>query len=116
MHIGKHEVGPGHPVYICAEGGASHNGSVHKAILQMRLAHDAGATAFKLQKRTLPDAIPESQRDVMKDSPWGTLDYVAYREKLEFGQPEYGQLFDVAAKVGIDFFVSVHICVSVSSC
>jgi N-acetylneuraminate synthase len=107
MEIGTRKLGPGEPVYIVAEIGGNHNGDLKLALKQIDLAKEAGATMVKFQKRTLPDAIPEAQRAVMKDTPWGKLDYVEYRERLEFNKAQYEIIDDHCRNVGIDWFVSV---------
>ena len=56
MRIGSKEVGEGQPVYIAAEVGCNHSGSLAKAMHQMSLAAKAGADAVKLQVRT-PEAV-----------------------------------------------------------
>ena len=108
MEIGTRKLGPGEPVYIVAEIGANHNGKAGLAMKQIDLAKKAGADAVKFQVRTLPDAIPEAQRSIMKDTPWGKMDYVEYRKHLELDKRDYGLLFEYCqSRVGIDCFVSV---------
>ncbi len=47
--IGRHNVGPGEPVFIVAEAGVNHNGDVASALRLVDLAADAGADAVKFQ-------------------------------------------------------------------
>lgn len=49
MKIGTHEVGPGHPTFIVAEGGSNHGGSLDAALALTDAAADAGASAMKWQ-------------------------------------------------------------------
>ena len=49
MKIGTHEVGPGHPTFIVAEGGSNHGGSLEAALALTDAAADAGANAMKWQ-------------------------------------------------------------------
>ena len=105
--IGNREIGPGHPCYIIAEGGINHNGDVNIALQLMKEAANAGADAFKLQKRTLPRAIPELQRSKPYQTPWGEMSYLDYKYRMEFGTPQYVFLASEARSLGIDFGVSI---------
>jgi sialic acid synthase SpsE len=49
FHIGRRAIGSGHPVFVIAEIGVNHDGSVHRAIELVAHAHAAGADAVKLQ-------------------------------------------------------------------
>lgn len=52
LKIGKHTIGPGHPVYIVAELSANHNQSFDQAVQIIHAAKEAGADAVKLQTYT----------------------------------------------------------------
>ena len=49
IQIGKHRVGPGEPVFVIAEIGATHGGDVERAIKMIEAAAECGADAVKLQ-------------------------------------------------------------------
>jgi N-acetylneuraminate synthase len=63
VHIGTSEVGTGSPVYVIAEIGLNHNGSVETAIQLIDVAADAGAQAVKFQKRTPDISTPEHMKN-----------------------------------------------------
>ena len=52
VQIGTSGLGDGAPVYVIAEIGLNHNGSVDTAIQLIDVAADAGAQAVKFQKRS----------------------------------------------------------------
>ena len=106
MRISDREIGPGEPCYIIAEGGINHVGDLNTAFRLMEAAANAGADAFKLQKRTLPGEIPEDQREKAYATPWGTIPYLDYKRKIEFDGPDYLRLSLAAGDLGIHFGVS----------
>lgn len=105
--IGKRMVGDGHPAYIIAEAGINHNGDIEIAKQLIQAAKHAGVDAVKFQKRTPELCVPPEQRNQMRETPWGYITYMAYREKTEFGKKEYDEIARFSKQVGIDWFVSV---------
>ena len=94
-------------VEIVAELGQNHNGSLDVCLRMIEAAKAAGVDAVKLQKRHLPDAIPESQRTILKSTPWGLMSYLEYRERLEFTVSQYDVIDQACKTIGIKWFVSV---------
>jgi N-acetylneuraminate synthase len=106
VSIGSHVIGGGHPAYVIAEIGLNHNGDVDLAKRLIDVAADAGANAVKFQKRTPEIATPEHMRDVQRETPWGTMSYLDYRRRVEFGRDEYVEVGDHATMRGLDWFAS----------
>jgi N-acetylneuraminate synthase len=106
IQIGKRKVGDGHPTYIIAEIGINHNGRVEIAKELIKAASDAGVDAIKFQKRTPELCVPEHQKSLMRDTPWGYISYLEYRYKVEFGQDEYQEIDDYCKALGIDWLAS----------
>jgi N-acetylneuraminate synthase len=104
--IGSHVIGGGHPVYVVAEIGLNHNGDVELAKRLIDVAAKAGADAVKFQKRTPEIATPEHMRDTLRETPWGTMTYLEYRYRVEFGRDEYVEIGDYATMQGLDWFAS----------
>lgn len=92
IRIGEKLVGDGHPCLIIAEIGINHNGDIDLAKRLIRVAEASGCDAIKLQKRTPELCVPPAQRSVMRETPWGYISYMDYREKVEFGQEEYEEI------------------------
>jgi N-acetylneuraminate synthase len=74
---------------IIAEIGINHNGSVETAIDLINAAKRAGADIVKFQKKEPRLCVPRDQWDKDKETPWGTMSYISYKERLEFEEEEY---------------------------
>ncbi|MBP6086833.1 MAG: N-acetylneuraminate synthase family protein [Pelolinea sp.] len=107
IKIGNRLVGDGHPTYIVAEMGINHNGSLETVKDMILSAHETGADAVKFQKRTPELCVPEEQRNLMRETPWGYISYLEYRERIEFNEDDYHFINDFCKNLGIDWFASV---------
>ncbi|MBF9223027.1 N-acetylneuraminate synthase family protein [Hymenobacter ruricola] len=99
-------IGAGHPAYIIAEIGINHNGSLDLAKQLIAEAARAGCDAVKFQKRTPELCVPKDQWEKQRETPWGTMSYIDYKRKTEFGQAEYTAIDDYCRALGIDWFAS----------
>lgn len=106
VKIGDRPVGPGHPTFIIAEIGINHNGDLNIAKRLIDAAVQAGCDAVKFQKRTPEVCVPEGQRNVLRDTPWGVMTYLEYRHRLEFGENEYREIDRYCRERGILWFAS----------
>jgi N-acetylneuraminate synthase len=107
IRIGSKLVGPGHPAYIVAEIGQNHGGNVNKAMSIMSMAKGAGADAVKFQKRVPHLAVPKSELNKIRETPWGRMSYLNYRNHLELTHSNFDSITDHADDLDIDFFTSV---------
>jgi N-acetylneuraminate synthase len=106
IQIGKRFIGEGEPVYIIAEIGINHNGSLELAKKLIDGALFAGCDAVKFQKRTPELCVPKDQWEIERETPWGRIPYIEYRRKVEFGFEEYLEIDCYCRKKGIDWFAS----------
>jgi len=106
ISIGSRQIGEGQPVYVIAEIGINHNGDLEIAKKLMDVAASAGCDAVKFQKRTPELCVPEEQKSQIRETPWGTMTYLEYKERTEFGQQEYQQIDTYAKQLGIHWFAS----------
>jgi N-acetylneuraminate synthase len=102
----KRSIGFGQPVYIIAEIGINHNGSLDIARKLIDEAVVAGCDAVKFQKRTPELCTPKDQWHLERDTPWGRMTYINYRKIIELGYDEYSAIDAYCKEKGIDWFVS----------
>lgn len=102
----KRSIGVGHPIYVIAEIGINHNGSLDIARKLIDEAVLAGCDAVKFQKRTPELCTPKDQWHLERDTPWGRMSYINYRHMIELGFDEYSAIDAYCGEKGIDWFVS----------
>ena len=106
VQLGNRQVGEGHPAYIIGEIGINHNGDIEVAKKLIDAAALAGCDAVKFQKRTPELCVPENQRSVIRETPWGLITYMQYRERVEFGKAEYAAIDRHARERNLHWFAS----------
>ena len=94
-------------VKIIAEIGINHNGSIEECKKMMMLSKVAGCDYAKIQKRNPDVCVPEHQKSVMRQTPWGEMTYLEYKYRMEFNEEQIKELCDFAKEIGIEFFASV---------
>ena len=85
--------------YMIAEIGINHNGDVDIARQLIDYARVFRWDCIKFQKRNPDRCVPESQKRVMRDTPWGRMTYLDYRRRLEFDAAQYAELWRAAAGI-----------------
>ena len=106
IQIGDKYVGTGYSTYIIAEIGINHNGDLDIAKKLIDTAVISGCTAVKFQKRTPELCVPEDQKNLIRETPWGNMTYLDYRYRVEFGEDEYSQIDRYCREKGIHWFAS----------
>ena len=92
--------------YLIAEIGINHNGSIKLAKKLIDLAKECNFDAVKFQKRDLNICIPDDQKQILRDTPWGRITYLNYKKKIEFGNKEFNEISKYCKKLKIDWFCS----------
>jgi sialic acid synthase len=94
-------------VYIVAEVGHNHKGSIEEAKKLFLAAKTAGANAVKLQKRDNKSLYTKKFYNQIYDNPnsYGET-YGKHREVLEFDFDQYKELQNYAKSIKIDFFAT----------
>ena len=92
-------------VFVIAEIGINHNGSLDIAKKLIDIATTAGCDAVKFQKRSVEKLYPKKTLDQPRESPWGTTQ----REQkmgLEFSLKDYAIIDKYCKKKNIPWFAS----------
>jgi N-acetylneuraminate synthase len=92
--------------YLIAEIGINHNGSINLAKKLILLAKKYNFDFVKFQKRNPDICVPKNQRDIKRETPWGTLTYFNYKKKIEFNIKQYKLIDQFCKKVKIKWFAS----------
>ncbi|NUP07146.1 MAG: N-acetylneuraminate synthase [Polyangiaceae bacterium] len=106
FRVGDRMVGEDHPVYVIAEIGINHNGSVELAKKMIDGAVLAGCDAVKFQKRTPEVCVPKDQWYIERDTPWGRMTYIDYRHRTELGIQQYADIDKHCKDRNIHWFAS----------
>ena len=92
IKINDHAIGNGNPVFMIAEIGINHNGSLDIAKKLIDGSFACNWHCVKFQKRTPDLCVPEDQKNILRDTPWGRITYLEYKYKVEFEHKEYSYI------------------------
>lgn len=93
-------------IFVIAEAGINHNGSIDLAKQLIDLARATGCDAIKFQKRNPDVCVPHAMKQVIRETPWGSMTYLDYKKRIEFGAEEYKEIDQYCAKLGISWSAS----------
>ena len=92
-------------IFIIAEIGINHNGSVDTCKALIDVAKDSGCNAVKLQKRDIDQVYEREFLNQPRESPWGTTQR-HQKEGLEFTFDDYVEIDNYCKSKGIEWFAS----------
>jgi N-acetylneuraminate synthase len=93
--------------YLIGEIGINHNGDLQIAKKLIDAVHACGWNCAKFQKRTPELCVPEHQKKIMKDTPWGKITYLEYKNKIELQKYEYDYIDKYCKEKPLDWTASV---------
>ncbi len=93
--------------YLIAEIGINHNGDMQIAKKLIDAAFACSWDCVKFQKRNPDKCVPQDQKNVKKETPWGTMTYLEYKHRIEFGAKEYDYIDKYCREKPIDWSLSV---------
>ena len=87
--------------FLIAEIGINHNGSLKLAKQLIDLAKKYNFDTVKFQKRDPNICVPEHQKSEIRNTPWGKMTYLEYKQKIEFGEKEFNTKYNKVASAMI---------------
>jgi len=93
--------------YLIAEIGINHNGDLQVAKRLIDAAFACQWDCVKFQKREPDICVPEEQKNVMKDTPWGQMTYLEYKKRVEFGKEDYDYIDKYCKEKPVSWTASV---------
>ena len=75
--------------FITAEIGINHNGDINIAKKLIDASNACDWDCVKFQKRDPDVCVPEEQKSIERDTPWGKMSYIDYKHRMEFGLDKY---------------------------
>jgi N-acetylneuraminate synthase len=93
--------------YFIGEIGINHNGDMQITKKLIDAVSACGWNCAKFQKRNPDVCVPEHQKGVMRETPWGTMTYLDYKYEVEFGKDDYDYISRYCAEKPVDWSASV---------
>lgn len=93
--------------YLIAEIGINHNGDMDIAKKLIDATNACGWHCAKFQKRNPDVCVPDHQKSIERDTPWGRMTYIDYKYKVEFEKPEYDSINKYCLDKSLAWTVSV---------
>lgn len=106
IKIGDYVINENNRPYMIAEIGINHNGDMDIAKKLIDAANATGWHNVKFQKRNPELAVPEAQKSVMRETPWGTMTYLEYKYRVEFEKEQYDVIDAYCKDKGITWSAS----------
>lgn len=94
-------------LYFVGEIGINHNGDLGIAKKLIDAVNACNWNCAKFQKRNPEKAVPEDQKSVPRDTPWGRMTYLEYKYRVEFEKSEYDMIDQYCRAKPIEWSASV---------
>jgi N-acetylneuraminate synthase len=78
--------------YFIGEIGINHNGDLGIAKKLIDAVIVCNWNCAKFQKRNPDKAVPEHQKSVPRDTPWGRMTYLEYKRRVELSESDYHEI------------------------
>ena len=93
--------------YFIGEIGINHNGDLGIVKKLIDAVNACNWDCAKFQKRNPDVCVPEHQKSVMRETPWGRMSYLDYKYRVELGSHEYYFIKKYSAEKPVDWTASV---------
>jgi N-acetylneuraminate synthase len=93
--------------YLIGEIGINHNGVLEITKKLIDAVYACSWDCAKFQKRNPDVCVPEHQKNVLRETPWGKIKYIDYKHKVEFQKSEYDYIDQYCKLKPVDWSASV---------
>jgi len=93
--------------YFIGEIGINHNGDTKIAKKLIDAVNACEWDCAKFQKRNPQVCVPDHQKSIIRDTPWGKMTYLDYKYKVEFNTEEYKSIDRYSKVKPVDWTASV---------
>ncbi len=94
-------------LYLIGEIGINHNGDMKIAKKLIDAVNACKWDCAKFQKRSPDICVPDHQKDILRETPWGTMRYIDYKKKIEFEEKEYNKINEYCKQKPVHWSASV---------
>lgn len=95
-----------HPYFI-GEIGINHNGDMDICKKLIDAVNACNWDCSKFQKRNPDVCVPEHQKNIIRDTPWGRMTYLEYKYRVEFNKSQYDEINRYSKEKPLDWTASV---------
>ncbi|MCK5579895.1 MAG: N-acetylneuraminate synthase family protein [Candidatus Omnitrophica bacterium] len=93
--------------YLIAEIGINHNGDMQIAKQLIDGTFACSWDCVKFQKRNPEVCVPDKQKNIERDTPWGRMTYLEYKYRIEFEKKQFDYIDGYCREKPIDWTMSV---------
>tara|TARA_A100001515_G_scaffold43035_1_gene33950 strand:- start:1804 stop:2652 length:849 start_codon:yes stop_codon:yes gene_type:complete len=93
--------------YFIGEIGINHNGDMNIAKKLIDAVNACSWDCAKFQKRNPDVCVPDHQKNIIRQTPWGEMTYIEYKHRVEFSDMEYNLIDNYCKQKPIDWSASV---------
>lgn len=93
-------------IYLIGEIGINHNGDLRIAKRLIDAVFACGWNCAKFQKKDPDICVPESQKNIPRETPWGTMTYLEYKKRTEFDKKGYDYIDRYCKEKPLDWTAS----------
>ncbi len=93
-------------IYIIAEIGINHNGSLETALELINKAHEAGVDAVKFQKRNIHNIYNKKTINDPNSAEWNIEYLLNELKQMEFGKEEYDIIYNKCIELNLDLIIT----------
>ena len=93
--------------YFIGEIGINHNGNIKICKKLIDAVNACNWDCAKFQKRNPDICVPDHQKNIIRETPWGEMTYLEYKYRVEFEKQQYDEIDIYSKEKPLDWTASV---------